>query len=247
MTKTLEQLQAEAQAAAKALRAAEQAALEAKHEEERAARRKIEEERERAINQQRALAMAPIIAALHAAGVPAKPNDNGTAFEVPTAEGKWHSLRGCATMEQTCSSYYARNTGRVLIELEGTTRDDRRRFPPLKKVAGHNVAKIVEVVQGWLEQSQARVDAAKEKAAKAQTAQQLAQQVRLDNGYAPDDDSCPIRSQREHSYPKGGGRYEYHVYQPAAGKVFVQVGTMEVTPEQAKILLNALKAIKGQA
>lgn len=246
-TKTLEQLQAEAQAAAEALALAQRNAAMAELEAKQEARRKADLEREAAINQQRAAAIAPVIAALQAAKITVNDNDNATGFEVPTAEGGWHKLRGYAKMEQQTrsrGSYMYRNTGRVLIDLQGTTNDDRRRFPPIK-AGGHNVAKIVATVQEWLQQSQARVDAAKVKAAKTKTAQQLAQQVRIDNGYAPDDESCPIKWQREHSYPKGGGRYEYHTYQPTAGKVYVQVGTLELTPDQTKIMLDALKAIEA--
>ena len=246
-TKTLEQLQAEAQAAAEALQAAQRAAAEAKREEERAIARKAEEERQRVINLQCATAMAPVIAALHAAGVEAKPNDNGTGFTVPTAEGSWHEIRGSATMEETDASSYTyrrRQTGRVLIELEGTTRDDCRRFPPIK-AGGHNVAKIVAIVQEWLAQSQARVDAAKAKARTQQTAQQLAQQVREDNGYAADDENGRIVGSYTASYAKGGGRSEYHTYIASQGKVFVKVGTLELTPEQTRIMIDALKAIEA--
>lgn len=247
-TKTLEQLQAEAQAAAEALRAAEQAALEAKREEERAARRKAEEERTRVINQQRIVAFAPVLDALRAAGIQGKVNDNNTGIEIPTAEGGWKTIRANTAMEERTSGrgFFARTavTGRVLIELEGTTGDDRRRFPPIK-AGGHNVAKIVATVQEWLEQSQARVDAAKAKAAKAKTAQQLAQQVRIDNGYAPDDEYGPVVGSYTYSYAKGGGRSEYHTATASQGKVFVKVGTMELTPEQTKIMIDALKAIEA--
>ena len=244
--KTLEQLQAEAAAAAEALREAERAAAEAKREAERELRRKADEERQQQIDLVRAAAMAPVIAALHAAGVPAKPSDNGANFTVPTAEGGWREVCGSATMESISSGYYshARSTGRVLIELSGTTNDDRRRFPPIK-AGGHNVAKIIATVQEWLQQSQARVATAKAAAAKLQTSAKLARQVRIDNGYKADDEHGPIVGSYTYSYAKGGGRHEYRTATASQGKVFVKVGTLELTPEQTKIMIDALQAIEA--
>lgn len=240
-TKTLEQLQADAQAAANALEAAlvakQQAEREAKYAAERA-----ESEKRQAIERAKLVAViAPIAAAIEAAGIRTSYKEGGYSFSVATdVQPSYDAIT--VHVEAECfrsSSFYSRQTGRYLVVLDDGA---KHRYPPLK-AGGYNVPKMIEVINAKLLLKQRQLEAAKAKAVKLQSAAELAEQVRADNGYAAGETS-PIVSQVQHSYPKGAGRgYELTTYTPKPGHVFLQLGNYEATPEEAKLLLDALKAI----
>lgn len=244
-TKTLEQLQADAQAAAEALQTAQRAAADAEREAKYAAQR-AESERLAALeNTKIAALMAPIGAALKAAGIVSSYKADDRSISINTGDTTWSaiSIRAEAELLGSGSGFYARSrtTGRYIVVLREDSGTPHR-YPPLK-AGGYNVGKMIDVIRARLNAVLMQAMQAKAKAAKMQSAAELAEQVRVDNGYAPDATS-PIVSQIQTSYQKcGRGGYAYHTHTPKAGHVFLQLGNYEATPEEAKLLLDALKAI----
>lgn len=227
------------EAAAATQRAAEEADRELKREEERAAHAAALEAR----NAKLAVVMAPIEEAMRAAGVAFTVTDGGSALRVETAEGAFRNIKIAAEPEFVrTGSWSSRGTGKTIIRMSGAGKDDRKRFPQLKD-GGHNVSSIVTTTMEWLQQAQARVNAERTKAAALLGAVALAEQVRAENGLDSKNTYGRIRSHIEYNEPMGGGRCKYRTAAASAGKVFFCVGNMEVTPEQAKVLLDALKVV----
>jgi hypothetical protein len=247
-TKTLEQLQAEAQAAAEALQAAQRAAQEAEREAKYAAQRAEQEQRDAAERAKQAAVLAPIAAAFAAAGISTNYAPGNRSFSIAVdTQPSYRAITVSVEAEQfsgSSSGWYSRSrpTGRYLVVLRSDSTSHR--YPPLK-AGGYNTAKMIEVVKAKFALIAAQNEAARVKASKLQSAAELAEQVRAENGYAAGETN-PVVSQIQHSYPRSNGRgYEYTTYTPKPGHIFLQLGNYEATPEEAKLLLNALKAINA--
>ena len=137
-------------------------------------------------------------------------------------------------------------TGRYILTVGRSCRD----FPcvryPSKKGGGFNVEKIVTTVTERIESKQAAKKREQEKARATENATELAVRVSKDLGFT-DKYSNPISGTESHSTQTGGrgSGYRYWTNEAPKGKVFYRVGTMTVTPEQARVLHDALVKINS--
>ena len=248
-TKTVEQLKEELRVAQEAVQAVERAEREAALEAKRAEERRKEEE----ANALRAAEVAPwltaVADALREAGV-AHVTRRDWGIKIGTESYPNPDVQIGVQREEHSSggSMYCRRTsytGRYILTVGDTYRDfPRARYPSKKD--GFNVAKIVKTVTERIESVNAKVKAAQDKARAAQTATELAAVVSKDLGFT-DKYSNPISGTQTHSRQRGGrgSGYEYSTYEAPTGKVYYTVDTLTVTPEQARVLHDALVVIKG--
>jgi len=120
------------------------------------------------------------------------------------------------------------------------------RYPTLKS-GGFNVAKIVGTVTERISAKKAAEKREREKKNAAQNATALAAMVAEELGFKADAYACPIVGTESHSTPRGGrgSGYRYWTTEAPLGRVFYKVGTLTVTPEQARVLHDALLKIKS--
>lgn len=253
-TKTLEQLQQEARAAAEALAAAqaeeERAKREAKYAEENAKRAAAEKVITDKINTM----LVPVYEAL----VAARPQLGNIDIEarncgIKIGKGEYsdRDLQISVNREQEAdhgrfSSFHARYTGRFILEIGDRYQDLPKCRYPSKQDGTFNVAKIVAKVKERVEWKAAIKARAQAKLKQQLSGEQLAAQVRIENGYEEKESyACPIVSRYGTHYPKGSGRVEWTEYTAPPGRVFLKLGTPAYTPEQVKVMLRALGEIRA--
>lgn len=225
-TKTIEQLQQEAEQAAAALRAAkeaqEQAEREAKREEERQRMQKAEQER----IAYRIRVMQPIVDRLTQAGFEVEQRSNGNVL----VEG--HVSIWLEEETRSVSSWRSVFTGRLLLLVEKQYGfNGKHRYPP-NKDGKYNLDKIIATTTSILEGVRAEQRRKEEEAKKLRSGEQLA--AALKAKLSASKHSAKISGTVVLHYPSGARRYECRTNTPAAGKVFYSVGTLELTPEQVE-------------
>jgi hypothetical protein len=246
MKKTVEQLKIEAEAAQQALREAEQAAKDAEREE------KIKLERAKALEEakKRQTKKVEILTALHKV---VKTTFKDAVLIAPEVEDAYQ-VREPAVQLHKDQVYpnmqvQARHTGdqwrprfvgwgiAVSYESYGKTVV----YPELKN-GGYSYDKIVKKIQEHLD-IEANAKAHKEMAAqKLQTSEYFATMVKTQLGLKAD--SPLITGVYESGTRDYRGRWNSYTERPTEGKVFVNVGRRQCTPEQAAILVEALTKIQ---
>ena len=213
MTKTVEQLRAEAEAAQEALRTAQRAEREAEEAAKRA-------EREAALEKQRHIELAArqivvdnVIAALVDAGI-------GAAVGLVQVERTY----------QKVTSYRSVATGwQVTVQ---THSGPARRFP-VKADGSFNAPKIIAAVKNYIEIAEAAKARKEAEDARKKDAAEIA--TRLTAEFGPD----RVASSIGYYLPTGTARQEYRETIASPGKVFVKLGNLDCTEEQARIMLEA--------
>jgi hypothetical protein len=249
-TKTVEQLKEELRAAQEALQEVERK----KQEEIREAKYAEQRAKEKAAEEARVATIKPWIAAvadaLRAAGV-SPVEQRAWGIKIGAESYPDPDLQIGVEREAARSSSYIRSktyTGRYIM----TVGDSYRDFPiaryPSKMDKGFNVAKIVATIQDRIEKKAAQTKREQEKERAAQSATALAAQVAKELGLKLEKyGSCPISGTQTHSRQRGGrdSGYEYWTSEAPKGCVYYSVGTLTVTPEQARVLHDALLEIKA--
>ena len=249
-TKTVEQLKEELRVAQEAVAQVEREAQQKLRDAQRAAER----EKEEAANDQRAIQVAPwliaVAEALRAAGV-ANVTRRDWGIKIGTESYSDPDVQIGVEREEYPSggSMYCRNTSyteRYILTVGDTYRDFPRVRYPSKKAGGFNVEKIVKTVTERIESKVAEVKRKQEKEGAVLTATLFAAQVSKELGFT-DKYNNPISGTQAHSRQRGGrgSGYEYSTTEAPKGRVYYSVGTLTVTPAQAKILRDALVAIKA--
>lgn len=248
-TKTVEQLKEELRVAEEELRKVEQA----KRDELREAQRAEQNRKEEEANARRAAEVKPwltaVADALRAAGVA---HVMQLPWSVRIGDGDFpdRDLQISVEREEHAThgrySYSASYTGRYILTVGDTYRDFPRVRYPSRKEKGFNVEKIVKTVTERMEQKAATIKREQEKARAAQSATELAAQVSKDLGFT-DKYTNPISGTQTHSAQTGGrgSGYRYWTNEAPKGKVYYSVGTMTVTPEQARVLHDALTVVNS--
>lgn len=243
-TKTIEQLKADLAAAEAAVREQEQAERAAKAAAEAAARRAAYEAAEAAEQAKKAEKLAPIAAALYAAGVGVE--QNGAKIECSST-----SVRASAStrvsieaeMRNSGRGFYAssRATGRYVVVVGDRYLNEPAVRYPQRKDGSFNIAKIVETVSGRLMCAKARAEREAAEAAKQQSSEQLASSLNAQL------DTKLFTGSYEYTTEIGRNRHSRRTITPTAGHVFAQIGRLELNPEQAAVLFAALVEVRKLA
>ncbi len=237
-TKTVEQLKEELRVAQAAVEAQENALREKAREEKYAAEKKIRDAQEAELTTKMTAALAPLAAALVAAGVKCHLQDRAVAVEGSVGDIFVERERHGSSWRSS-SSY----TGRLVLVVDSRYMNDfpKVRYPQLK-AGGFNVAKIVETVQSRLETIAARAAEAKQLEIKKASGAWLAAELKQELGV--ESNSSMISATRAVSYPRGpGGRSEYREYTAEPGHVYMQLGTHQYNAEQVRVMHAALVAV----
>lgn len=233
-TKTIEQLQAEANAAAEALAAARieaERAAKAKEDEERRAKFAAEQ---KARQERLAKMLEPISAAL--AGVEHElvmPRDE---FSEP-----WIRVLVPGAKSDVALKPSYRNGGRfsrgtlVGYSVVVGPYDDAKRFPPTAK--GHSYEKIAAEVKSRIERAASVKAAQQARADKRKEAEARAAAVRAATG-SESDAICGAYDTGYHDFQR---RWHSNVSIAEEGNVFVKVGTLQLSTEKAIALVAALR------
>jgi hypothetical protein len=250
-TTNIETLKANAEAAAVALReaqevaaaaerAARQAEQEAKREVERAAAAKKEEE----LNLKLEVAFAPVRDAIGNSSQNLITKTHRFAIDLV------NGVQVSFGRETRSSGSYSRHstdidTGRTVVSVgyqyaygaDACT----KRFPS-KKDGTFNIDKITEHMNELIVRKDiAKATAAKEAAAKAE-AGNLAKVLQAEFGVT----DATVKGSMEHYRMATQTRREYYTVSAPAGKVFITLGTKTLNAAQARLLLSTLAGIKGQ-
>jgi len=203
-----------------------------------AARVKQHDEYMRRVSEQRArdrALLAPAIAACRALGVTI--DDDGDVERAPSAD-----LSVEDEFMQVSSFRRTRTGKRIIVVGRRYSVDGSQavRFP-LRKSGTYNIERIAALVK---ERADAARDAAERKRVvmdAAANAAALANEVRAD---LPTRFACRIESVVEHRLFDGVNAHgRVHVQTPVAGKVFLNLGRLQLTPEQVARVVAALNAV----
>lgn len=238
-TKTIEQLKAELAAAEEAVRKQEEEERRAKHEAERAeARRKDEERRAREDLIIKQKVITPVVAALREKGITIK------SAEPRKIDLGLHTANVFIEPEMTRTTSWriaSRPTGRYVVVVGDSFQDQPRVRYPQRKDGTFNIEKIVETVRDRIAVLAAQIERNLNEAQKRQAAEALAEQ--LTRELKPVNKEL-IKGKRTVAHPRGaGGRNEYVTYTPEPGRVYVEVGCITATPDEARILVEALNQV----
>ena len=217
-SKSIEQLRADAEAAAEQLRAAERAAKEAEAERQAAERAaKLKEQTDR-----RDAERAAIRVNLHAEMKAADVLNEWTERKVGVIEH--YKSNGSYTFRSTFAGY-------VIIVTNTEGKD--RRFPANAK-GSYNFTKIVAYVKEVLGHKIAQERAKIERNARVNKSNELCGKLAAEFG--------PNHVESKHQYALQNGRYgrsEYRESLPKEGNVFVRFHNLDCNEEQARIMLEA--------
>lgn len=237
-TKTLEQLKQEAEAARVALIEAEEAAKREQEEKERLERKERYEAQQRKERESRVAALNGMRKALTDAGI--KFTDNETHLRIAAA-GMFYSQPnyvqlGVEQQYARVTTYRREPTNNWIITLDASGRNVRtRRFPPTK--SGHSYPKIVDAVKELLTGYKILADREKKAESAKATAERLAAEVRASVKGCTN--VVGSYTQDSHDYQH---RWHSTEYVAAPGKVFVQVGTLELDVDLAEAVALAVTA-----
>lgn len=243
-TKTIEELKAELAAAEAAVAAQERAEREAKAEAERAERRAAYEAAERAEIAKKAEKLAPIAAALYAAGVIVQ--HNGTKIECSsTAVRSSASTRVSieAEMRNSSRGFYAssRATGRYIVVVGDRYINEPAIRYPQRNDGSFNIAKIVETISGRLMCAKARAEREAAEASRLLSSEELAEELNAAH------DTKLFTGSYEYSVEVGRNRYTRRTVSSTPGHAFANIGRMELNPAQAAVLFAALVEVRKLA
>lgn len=242
-TKTLEQLQAEAEAANAALQKAKEIEQLARYESEQAKKRAtIEEERRRGLAMDQGV-LRQLMAQLDLCNVPytvAKDVTYGDFIHSLTVVGASEKDRiGILYMEATYtrSTYHSSRqpSGKVLVLKEYSLDGQQHRYP-YRSDGTYNVEKAAKAAKAL--RDSALVAAARQRAelAALQSADALAKEV------CKRTDSDIVVGRYDVWLPTVRGRSDRREYTAKPGHVFVRAGNVQCTPEQAEQLVTLLKS-----
>lgn len=247
-TKSIEQLRKDAEETAKALREAEEQA----RQQERSAKQELERAQAKAdaiVRYGKQLALLnPVVDAFRAAGFAkakiAEPSeeDRGHPYRFPAVQPFGECTYGYdAVMEATHSSGSSWRQGPFKhYTLVVGRHDDKHRFPQLKS-GGFNAKKIVALVQEMKDRAQRLADAQRQQLTEEQRADSLADRVRRELK-ATDD---LIVGAYDTSHRDRQNRFRTTKNIAPKGKVFVRLGTMALTLEQARIVVEAVREARA--
>jgi len=243
-TKTIEELKAELAAAEAAVREQERAEREAHAAAEAATRRAAYEEAQRAEAAKKSEKLAPIAAALFAAGVGVE--HSGAKIECSsTAVRSSASTRVSieAEMRNRGSGFYARSTptGRYVVVVGDRYLNEPAVRYPQRKDGTFNIAKIVETVSGRLMCAKARAEREAAEAAKQQSSEQLAASLNAKH------ETTLFTGSYEYTTEIGRNRHGRRTITPTPGHVFANIGRLDLNPEQAAVLFAALVEVRKLA
>lgn len=214
--------------ARKALEAAVAAEREAKREAERQ-QRLAAERAKMAVRNSKALAIAQ---ALTAAGVTAsyiEPSESESCGKIMLECGVPIALEA----ETTGSRWHSHETGRykVCVGANYSAFEGVRRYPP-KQDGTYNIAKIAATIKEMVAHRDAVIARKRAEKTREEQATALAAALNTEAGLTNDIVSGYL------SYRNYDNRYT--TTYPASGKVYVALGTREMTPEQARRLIAAM-------
>lgn len=138
------------------------------------------------------------------------------------------------SIEREYRSYGWRSTdtGRFIVVVDQGVGERARRFPP-KADGSYNYEKIADALKSFITRQVAaakiRFETEKRKAASDEIMKRLAAEF----------DASKLAVSIDHWLPRGGGRSEYRQSVASDGKVFVKLGNLDCTEEQARIMLEA--------
>jgi hypothetical protein len=231
-TKSIEQLKQESAQAAEAVAIAENEA----RQKARAVQQALEAAKAAELNkkvQTRFRAVAEgIVDALKALGAEASIGEDGTHRSLSSVRcGAYVEI----TEERNGSGYWAKSNGRLRVTVGDY--GDKTGFPQ-KADGTFNYAKIAQKVKDQLDVRAAKEAGRKRTEALASNGNALAEQLREELGVEEHGDVTIVGSEWL-SYGQGRGGHEMV---PSNGKVLLALGTVEVTPEQVRVMFAALRA-----
>lgn len=141
-------------------------------------------------------------------------------------------------------TFRTRYTGRYILTVGDRYKDYPLVRYPTTKSGGFNVKRIVECVTERIESKAAAAKHVREKKQAQRDAVDLAIEVAAELGYKTTDYMCPIKGTYMHSYEQSRGRWRSETFEAPKGRVYFIVGRLTVTPEQAKVLHEALVKIR---
>lgn len=243
MSKTLEQLKAEAEVAAKALWDAEEAARQAERE------AKAAEERAKTLAKAKETQSIKIqiLTQLHKVIVT---SFKDAVLEAPTVTDPYRSKEPNVTLApgQTYPyiSVQARYTGdtwhhrfigwgvAVTFEAYGKSRV----YPELKS-GGYSYDKIVKKIKEHIEIKNAVAKREADERSRKLNKTEISISLKKELGLK--EDSPIIQGVLEQGYRDYKGRWVPRTYEADDGNVWVNIGSRQCTPDQAKIIINALR------
>lgn len=240
MTKTIEQLNAELAAAREAVMAAERANLEAKRQAELDERVAREEAKTRAIAESIAPHLQAVADAIAARGIAVRVSPFAIKVRDIDKEYPDSGIQISVYRETKSSRYSFRSqyTGRIML-MVGDRFDSlggARRYPLTKK--GWSAAKIADEVAGRIDMQARMKKAVTDLEAAKATANALAARVRADLGMSPNASMITgVNGRRD------GNTWREFV--APAGTVYVNVGQVAVSPENAAKLVALLQSFKA--
>lgn len=152
-------------------------------------------------------------------------------------------LGTCVTIEEqftSVSSWRSKPTGKYKITVGDY--GERVSYPPTKE--GHSYPKIAKKLIELQAVRQAQRDAEAKKKADKESAKGLLAELATRfpklpetsfNGY-----ESLLSSEITRAYPAGGGRQEFRRFVPEAGKIYVNLGSKQLTVDQAEKLIRTL-------
>lgn len=238
-----EQAAKQADPVRKAREALEQAQREMKAQEEAARQAKYKAEREEEARK-RLVHVTALVKGLNAAGLKSAmvraADPDSTYFEnrLPGVESGMKGLNIHLEAETSSSGWRSTPTGRMICVVDAWQlgAERKRRFPQ-KTNGGFSFDKIVAYVEELQATAALRAVQEANRKAKVSTAEEIAEGLRSEYGL---DKYGPVKAVHEYSLPRGPRGSEYRQQVPEEGKVFVSVGTLQCTPEQAREVLDLL-------
>jgi len=245
MKKTLEQLKTEAEVAAKALKEAEEAARQTECE------AKAAEEKAKALikAKETQYIKIQILTQLHKVLVTTFKDAILESPEVTDPYRSWKEPNITLSpgtnypyiyvqARKTADAWHPRFLGwgiALTLESFGKTRV----YPALSN-GGYSYDKIVKVIQEHLEIEMASEKRKAEEAAKRQSRTEMAEATKKELGLRAT--SAVIQGMLDQSYHDAYGKFHQHSYKADEGKVWLVLGSRQCTPEQAKVVIDAMRA-----
>lgn len=244
--KTVAEFKAEAEAAAKALREAEEAARQA----ERDTKEAEHKAKVLAETKQKQATKGEILIAFHKALVT---HFKGATLDIPPVTDPYSTKEPKVTLAKDqnypCFTVQPRRTADTWhpqfigwgIALTFEPYGKTRIYPELSK-GGYSYDKIIKVLKDHIA-AEANAEAHKKMVAKkSQSSIDFANKVKAKLGV--DAKSELITGEHESGSRDYRGRWSGYTTRPAEGKVYVNLGRRECTPEQAAILVKALAEVQ---
>lgn len=141
--------------------------------------------------------------------------------------------------EQWSSGNWGRPTGKFSLYVDHGFAGEKKRFPQ-KADGTFSYAKVAQQIVDNFEAAQAQTKRAAEAAAKKASSAELVEQLRAEFGLSEYDS----RFKASRGYYADSWRHRDYREVPAdQGKVWMDLGTPQVTPEQARVLMATLKEL----